>query len=348
MTNIKYYYGKGMQILNDRKFKKIFRLKKIYCKHDPVGIGADISNICNMSCDFCPYHGKNVTELYKPTKPFMDGKLLERILTTFKLSRAISFGMSGEPLVHPNYRDMVRIVQKIRPDINLTTSTNGLRLGKMNFDETFNYPVFKKVNVSIDTLDAKTHEKWSRRKGSLETVLQNLQSLCDWSKGNHLSVEASFVIPRSRIKNIEKYISYMQDFDIKYLGFQNYIPPNGIGNDTLTTNDIKELEYLREIKGMESKFRVGLINPIDMDRKSNFCPQPWSQITINPESYISPCCNIPRNVIFGKFETKVIWNSNTLMESRRKLGRNELPYQLCEFCWANQDQSKRLFIDGVQ
>ena len=81
----------------------------------------EISNICNLKCSFCP--------TIKREKGFM-------LLSDFKdivkqvapLTERISLHLMGEPLVHPNFREVLKACEPFGTKVQLTT--NGLEINK--------------------------------------------------------------------------------------------------------------------------------------------------------------------------------------------------------------------------
>ena len=337
---------------NNRKYGICFQQRKVVCRYNPPRIGLDIATACQMKCWFCPYHGREISPLFKPATSFMSLEMVNTILDIFEHTTKIGIGLSGEPLLHKKLIDIIELIQTKKPETKASISTNGLLIDKYDLDEAFSHSVIKAINISVDTLDEDVHAEWSGMSGSLERVLDNLRTITEWKdkhrKGD-LQIIASFVIPKSDYGQIKDMISFMQQFKVDFLGFQNYIPPDCIGENTLTTEDREVLSYFHELSSrVKSDFMVGLVNPIDMAASKNYCNQPWSQLTIDPDGNISPCCNIPRNELFGNISDDGIWNGKTFKDTRSAFHDGKTPFKYCDFCWANQDMEKRILIERTK
>ncbi len=73
----------------------------------------EITNICNLSCDFCP----------KTTRPaqFMSRELFEKILGKIKgNSKHLYFHVMGEPLLHPEIGPFLDLCHEQGYIVNLT------------------------------------------------------------------------------------------------------------------------------------------------------------------------------------------------------------------------------------
>lgn len=90
--------------------------KKLFNK-----IHIEITNVCNLSCSFCP-----VTKR-KPV--FMSANLFEKALSeSVPLTDRISLHVKGEPLLHPNFEKLMDIAGRYNAKVELTT--NGTLINK--------------------------------------------------------------------------------------------------------------------------------------------------------------------------------------------------------------------------
>ena len=112
-----------------KKFKKIY---------------IEITNVCNLSCDFCP----------KTSRPqqFMSREVFERILQKLKGSTEhLYFHVMGEPLLHPDIGVFLDLSHKYDFKVNITT--NGTLIDKVA-DSLMMKPALRQVNFSLHSFDA--------------------------------------------------------------------------------------------------------------------------------------------------------------------------------------------------
>lgn len=82
------------------------RFKKIY---------VEITNVCNLNCNFCPKT--------KRKAKFMDLKLFEKTIKEANpLCDEITLHLMGEPLIHPQIKEIIELANKENVKINLTTN----------------------------------------------------------------------------------------------------------------------------------------------------------------------------------------------------------------------------------
>lgn len=109
------------------------RFKKIYI---------EITNICNMNCSFCPPHNRE--------KRFMSKNEFETILNKIKpYTKYIYLHVKGEPMLHPNFDELVKLAYDKGFFVNITT--NGTLL--QNHLEVTKY--IRQINISLHATNKK-------------------------------------------------------------------------------------------------------------------------------------------------------------------------------------------------
>lgn len=106
------------------------KLKKIYI---------EITNVCNLSCDFCP---KTLRE-----KTFLPEKDFENIIREIKpYTDYVCFHVKGEPLLHPKLGEFLDICKNYDVKVNITT--NGTLIRKAS-KELKGKDALRQVNFSL-------------------------------------------------------------------------------------------------------------------------------------------------------------------------------------------------------
>lgn len=111
------------------------RFKRIYI---------EISNICNLQCDFCPEveRGKKV----------MTPETFRQVMTqAAPLTDEVSLHLMGEPLGHPDLGPIVDICAEFNVPVNITS--NGVLLLGVKRDILFR-PIVRQVNFSVHSFEA--------------------------------------------------------------------------------------------------------------------------------------------------------------------------------------------------
>lgn len=101
----------------------------------------EITNICNLNCSFCP-----ITER---EKMYMSLERFESALQEVApITEQICLHLMGEPLAHPQFREILNICEKYEAKIQLTT--NGLLLKKYTQD-ILNSQSIRQINISAQS-----------------------------------------------------------------------------------------------------------------------------------------------------------------------------------------------------
>ncbi|WP_196001265.1 radical SAM protein [Clostridium sp. 1001271B_151109_B4] len=112
-----------------RKFKKVY---------------IEITNVCNLSCDFCP----KTSRKYK----FMNREEFNYIINEIKpYTDHVYFHLMGEPLLNENIDGFFEECYKNGLMVNLTT--NGTLLNK-NLEKLINAKALRQVNISLHSFEA--------------------------------------------------------------------------------------------------------------------------------------------------------------------------------------------------
>ncbi|MCP4136565.1 MAG: radical SAM protein [bacterium] len=103
----------------------------------------EITNICNLSCDFCPKTGR--------APVFMKTDLFEKILMEIRgRTRFIFFHVMGEPLMHPDLEQFLELSFRYNQQVNITT--NGTLISKAA-PVLLGSAALRQVNFSLHSLN---------------------------------------------------------------------------------------------------------------------------------------------------------------------------------------------------
>ena len=153
----------------------------------------------------------------------------------------------GEPLVFPDFDQLVEAIDPQK--FYLVTDTNGWNLDVAKAKHLRGIGL-DKIQLSLDSLDAKEHDEFRRRPGSHERAVRAIDASLDAG----LNIILSTVVTKQRIRSKE-FIRYLEFAKSKGVGtFVTYAKPVGSweGNfDVLV--DRSDMAYMREL---EKKYEV--------------------------------------------------------------------------------------------
>jgi len=134
-------------------------------------IRISVTKRCNFGCIYC--HDEGLGPILRPRSPHEEEMSPEEIERIVRIAR--EFGIrsvkytGGEPLVRLDLEEIIRRTVKQIPDVSMTTNGSMLQARA----EALRSSGLKRVNVSVDSLDAKAFK--DIRKGELAPVLKGIK-----------------------------------------------------------------------------------------------------------------------------------------------------------------------------
>ena len=138
----------------------------------PPMVFVELTNMCNLKCIHCPYCIISEEKSYRPRH--MDLDIFKRIADEVSEYKGVIFRFvcDGEPLMHPNFLEMVQYA-KHRKLYPVCFNTNGTLLGEKMSLEVLKCGV-EVVEISLDAINKHTYE-FIRRGANFEEVMFNVK-----------------------------------------------------------------------------------------------------------------------------------------------------------------------------
>lgn len=112
-------------------------------------INIEISNVCNLSCSFCP-------EVHRQKKVMSEDLFRKVLAQVAPLTEEVCLHLMGEPLGHPRLSEFVDLCAEYGVPINLTS--NGTLLNEKR-QEILLRPIVRQVNFSVHSFEANFGER---------------------------------------------------------------------------------------------------------------------------------------------------------------------------------------------
>ena len=129
------------------------RFKKIY---------VEITNSCNLKCSFCP-EGKRAKE-------FMTVEKFEHIISEVKeYTNLVALHVKGEPLLHPELKEILEICNKNNILVNITTNATLLEKNK---DIIIESNAVRQLNLSLHSITKNENTKSYNFENYINSVLK--------------------------------------------------------------------------------------------------------------------------------------------------------------------------------
>ena len=292
---------------------------------DPFYIQWHITNLCNLRCRHCyqeDFSKKNDLD-WAGLK-----KISNNILTTLnEWNRTASIHLTGgEPLLRPELVFLLDELDRKSTVEELGVITNGLLLDQERIERLSLFSKLKKIKVSLDGADAKTHDSF-RQKGTFERVIKNLSLL---KRESRFEIVLMFTVMKSNFRNLPALIRLCQDLSVDGLVLERFIPlgrGSEIPDQTLGRDQWKELvETLLEFFSMKTHehevlpyqaFQV-VFTGDETELLGAPCIIGRDGLCVMPEGTVFPCRRFP--IPIGNLlnnSLKQIWEKSEILEKLR-------------------------------
>lgn len=126
--------------------------KQATIRKAPRMVRWDVNSACNLSCKHCCV-AENLRD--NTIQDLSSDEFVDAMRKMAASGVKVVHFLGGEPTVRKDFLDLLRIANEI--GLYVTFNTNGIRQDEKYLDAIFKYDV-KKVVISLDGYDAKTHE----------------------------------------------------------------------------------------------------------------------------------------------------------------------------------------------
>jgi len=226
----------------------------------------------------------------------------------------------GEPLLHPEFDEFIKIANKHKVVVNL--QTNGTLLYKEeNITRLLDSGLFA-VGISIDGLLFDDYEN-IRVNSNAERVNEGIKQLIKKrnSSGSDMRIEVSTIVPEFE-KSEKIYNSFFRD-TLKKVDSVKYIVLDRFFSPEYHDNTGKIIFYENSIN--------------DYEEDKILCDEPFFKLNVLADGSVTPCCHdIDGNMSFGNALDKNIddiWNGKALKKLRTGLYSHDLSsFSMCREC----------------
>lgn len=233
----------------------------------PIHIEIAPSNGCNHRCIFCAY---DFTGYFKK---FLNTKAL---LMTLKEAhevgtKSIMLAGEGEPLLHPEIKEIIKGARDIGLDIGL--QTNGVLATKDFVDSCIKDLSY--IKFSVDAGKAKTHKKIHRCSiNDFDTIISNIKYAIEVRNSFNYSckIGVQMLILNKNIREINKLIKILKNIGVDYLVLKPLSRHPNMKSDikTVSKSKFKDLyNAYRNIPWIE--VRLQTYEDIELNRCYNTC-----------------------------------------------------------------------------
>lgn len=283
--------------MEKKKFRKIY---------------IEITNICNLKCSFCPDH--------KRKKEYMDINNFNTIIKKIKkYTDLVALHIKGEPLLHPNLKEILEICEK--EDIKVNVTTNGTLL-KDKVEVLTKYKSVRQINISLHSINKNENNKIYNTYTYMENILESVKKI----------KEKSNIIISYRLWNLENLEQNDENIEILKM-LENEYKQDELINKMKKQKFIELEENVFINQDIEFKWPSLESEVISEEGR---CMGLKHQIGILVDGNVVPCC-LDQNgdINLGNILTQEldeILNSQLSKEIINGFNQNKIIHNLCKRC----------------
>ena len=325
---------------------KNYILSKNECEDEyrsflPHIIDLEPNSQCNYRCVMC-----HVSEWDKGkrTDDLSLDKFVKFISDNQQLTEVKLHGM-GEPLLHPDYFDMVKIL--VNNNIWVRTSTNGSLFHIRDNAEKLIDSGIGEVQVSFDGATKDVYEK-IRRKGKFERVKNNCLKLNNYANlKDRLYTRMWVVVQNDNRRQLVQFVELAASMGFKRISFSFSLNDWGMKywkdkNKRLESNfgfSSKEEQKLIEVSKKEGvDVSIWKQSSKYESQPGKYCPWIFNRPYISCDLRLVPCSMIGNPDVSNLGDAMTInntWNGNVYREFREQHLSGDIPL-ICKSCYLGE------------
>lgn len=230
---------------------------------------------CNFRCVHCSTEGQGGQTRRKMTPA--DAADLARQADEYGLARFVITG--GEPLIFPDLDELIGAIDPSKFYINV--DTNGWRLTGPKAVALKALGV-DRIQLSIDSLDPKSHDAFRRVPGSHERAIAAVKHATDAG----LDIFIQTVVDRNRLYSYE-FKSFMEYFNVQGIGvFVTFAKPVGAWEGKVDgLIGAEDIKYFKELEKVYDVFN----HLTSAYGREGRCISMWGMVSVTPYGDVLPC-----------------------------------------------------------
>lgn len=315
----------------------------------PMGVHICPSTYCNFKCHYCKHSLDTMSDYAVGQtgwlkRQFMDMELYNKIIDQLKQFphkvKLLNFAWLGEPLLHPNIIDMVRIAKEADVADTVSIVTNASMLNKKMSDGLIDAGL-DRLRISLQGLNADDYWDVAKYKIDYEEYLNNIKYFYEHKRSTDLYIK----IIDAMLKTADDEARFRGLFEdiCDYINIEHLVPIH------------QELD----ITDMKKEFDVGYFGNSIVENK--ICTYCFYMLVISPDGEIMPCTNADyiqedgtiRIMGLGNIMNETIteyWNGDRLRNLRKSMIYGERAGNpICKACaYVKYHIAKEDRLDGYE
>jgi radical SAM protein with 4Fe4S-binding SPASM domain len=288
---------------------------------------------------------------------FMKFETFTQLIDQFTTLKTLHLQGLGEPMMHPQFFDMVRYATS--KGIQVTTNSNLTLLSHHGAEQCVTSGL-QALHVSIDGATPETYER-IRVGSKFDRVVGNLKRVVEEKERRshpYPTIQLTMVVMQQNLHELPELIRLAHEWSVDSVFVQHLCHDFGesslpahyrpmrefVQSETLLSDQPQQIEqYFNEARTVAKTLGVNLRLPRTEPHRHppgtpgpQRCDWPWNGAYISYQGYAMPCCMVstPDRIHFGKFLDQGVeqtWNGSEYQSFRNQLA-SDTPPDVCRSC----------------
>lgn len=338
---------------NYRKYMDDIKHQRIIAISYPRRVVLELTNSCNLRCIMC---GRDESEF---NSSFLNPLYLSKIEPILDYVEEVSLVGWGEPTIHPNFKDILKSINKF--PVHKYFVTNGMML-KRFFEDIFEYKV-DIIAVSVDGATAETNNR-IRVKSDFNQIISNLKSIVQKRKEkevNYPYINFVFTAMKSNIHELPDMVNLaykigIEEVKVVYLTvFSQELLKESLWNCRDKVEPVfAEAEKRANTLGIKIKLPYLQGSDIAGKKYHKDCFVGWRDFFVGSDGFVRPCHSTAMKFFnLLKYNTfNEMWNSKEYQYFRDHINNPDIMPIECKRCYqsshANWNRKESFIQIGEQ
>lgn len=289
---------------------------------EPTNVQISITNKCNFDCKMCQRFDLGVKLDHMALEDF------KKILNNIGNAKYVVLTGWGEPLLHPDLYEMIRLCKdnglnvRFTSNGNLLTSEVGEKLINAGLDA---------ITFSVDAINVADNQVGHPIMEQLDNIKSFVKQIKD--KNAKVEVYLQSTYHKDKEQDLFDVVDFGKEIGVNRVRFSRLdirfheFPRPSFKDEKKLIKQIEEkikdssigIDFLPHVAsdGL-SKFVFKLTNPF-LHRFGKYCLRTYNDIYINVEGKATPCCGLPKHALGDAKEKtiKEIWNEPAFKNFRK-------------------------------
>lgn len=296
-----------------------------YNTENLISVLVEVTTYCNMKCTGCIRTIKNNQDNWANHHLSVDD-FKKMVFSLPQADEIVTQGI-GEPTMHPQLPEMIKIAHDSGKFNKITLTSNALARKPEYYQQLFDAGLTR-LYISVDSFDPELANQL-REGTDIDKLRENISVLTRLYPG---LIAIRTVVSSLNIESVPVILSELNDLGSLMVFFHPY---DDIGDPTGVMTLEERVDFDQYISDIENDYENLEVRANGFIPGDDICIHPWKIPAITADGYLVPCCRVMDKDIFSlgnviKKPFDEVWNSTETNNMRKDFLEKSPDY--CEGC----------------